>query len=169
MPPDPKDLYAKAVQMAKNLDDTFLDLGRALRQLLDKEPDKFRDVWQKSNLGRRKAYYLVEVSRAFDSLPIPKARLKKIGWTKLSLLAKHVTKDNVTELVELAEKHNAVQIEALMKGEKPINNAHCVLMYFSPKQYALFESVLIKFGAVQSGRGLVDKEDALIKALKHVE
>jgi len=75
------DLYDKALDLSKDFDDNFLDLAKTLRQLLDRDQEMFRDVWTKTNLGRRKAYYLVEVSRTFDSLPVGRARLKKIGWT----------------------------------------------------------------------------------------
>ena len=163
------DLYDKAMELSKDFDDNFLDLAKTLRQLLDRDPEKFRDLWTKTNLGRRKAYYLVEVSRTFDPLPGPKSRLKKIGWTKLQVIGKHVTKDNLGEMLDLAEKHTAKELESLMRGEKPSNNAHCVLMYFSPKQYDLLERTLLKNGGTRSGRGINDKEEALITALKKLE
>ena len=164
-----KDLYEKALDLSKDFDDNFLDLAKALRQLLDRDPEKFRDVWMTSNIGRRKAYYLIEVSRVFDPLPAPKSRLKKIGWTKLQIIGKHVTKDNVAAMLDLAEQHTAKELESLMRGEKLSNTAHCVLMYFSPKQYELLERVLLKNGGQRSGRGILDKEAALITALKKLE
>jgi hypothetical protein len=38
-------------------------------------------------------------------------------------------------------------------------------MYFSPEQYTVFEGALVKAGAQKNGRGMVDKETALIKLL----
>src|SRR5208337_4791444 len=145
----------------------FLDLGRTLRQLLDRDPDLFQQIVAKSDLGRRKAYYLVEVSRIFDPLPIPRSRLKKIGWTKLQLIGKHVNASNLDELLELAESVNSKELERQMRGEKPLGNAHCVLMYFTPKDFAVLEEALLEHGAVRSpggrgGRGLQKKEEALI-------
>lgn len=162
-----EELFDQAVAWSTNVEDTFLDLGRSLRKLLDRDPEMFSQLWQKSSLGRRKAYYLVEVSRAFDPLPVARSRLKKLGWTKLQILAKHVTKSNVQELLALAEGcKNAKQLEAHMRGEKPVDNAHCVLMYFSPKQYKVLEEALLKNGARRSGRGFLNKEAALTRALK---
>lgn len=163
------DLFDKATDLAKDFDDNFLDLAKALRQLLDRDSEKFRDLWMKTNIGRRKAYYLVEVSRMFDPMGLSKPRLKKIGWTKLQIIGKHVTKDNVGEMLELAEQHTSKELEGLMRGEKPVNAAHCVLMYFSPKDYALLERTLLKHGGARSGRGINDKEHALIRALKRLE
>ena len=163
------ELYGKAVDLSKDFDDNFLDLAKTLRQLLDRDPEKFRDVYTKSNLNRRKAYYLVEVSRAYDNLPVSRARLKKIGWTKLQIIGKHISKDNAMEMLDLAEQHTTKELESLMRGEKPSDNAHCVLMYFSPKQYEVLERVLLKNGGTRSGRGINDKEEALITALKKLE
>ena len=161
-----EELYDKALALSSDVEDTFLELGRSLRQLLDRDPDLFQQIVKKGRLGRRKAYYLVEVSRKFEPLPISRARLKKIGWTKLQIIGQHVTKDNVEELVNLAEQLKTKQLERIMQGDEPLDNAHCVLMYFSPKQYAAFEGALLKNGGERSGRGIVGKEEALIKALR---
>ena len=164
-----EELYDRALALSSDVEDEFLELGRSLRQLQDRDPDLFQQVVQK-RLGRRKAYYLVEVSRKFEPMPISRARLKKIGWTKLQIIGQHVTKDNVEELVTLAEQLKTKQLERKMRGEEPLDeppsDTHCVLMYFSPKQYAEFEEALLKNGAETSGRGIFGKESALITALR---
>jgi hypothetical protein len=55
--------------IAADVENTFLELGRYLRQLLDRDPELFKKVVDKTALKRRKAYYLVEVSRIFDRFP----------------------------------------------------------------------------------------------------
>jgi hypothetical protein len=152
------ELYDRVLALSSDVEDKFLELGRSLRQLLDRDPGLFQQIVKKGRLGRRKAYYLVEVSRRFEPLPISRARLKKIGWTKLQIIGQHVTKDNVEELVSLAEQMRTKQLERKMQGEEPLGNTHCVLMYFSPKQYAELEEALLKNGAERSGRGIVGKE-----------
>lgn len=164
-----EELYDKVLGLSANVEDNFLELGRSLRQLQDRDPDLFQQVAKKENLKRRKAYYLVEVSRTFDKAPVPRARLRKIGWTKLQVIGKHVTAQNLDELLELAETTNSKVLERQMRGEKPMDGAHCVVMYFTPKQYAEFKQALLKNGAKPSGRGIVDKEKALINALRKAE
>ena len=159
-------LYDRVLALSSDVEDNFLELGRSLRQLLDRDPDLFQQVVKKGDLGRRKAYYLVEVSRAFDKAPVPRSRLRKIGWTKLQLIGKHVTPANLEDLLTLAESVNSKELERQMRGEKPMGDAHCVVMYFTSKQYAEFKEALLKNGANQSGRGMVDKEKALIDALR---
>ena len=156
-------LFDKALALSGDVEDNFLELGKSLRQLLDRDPDLFQEIVKKTNLGRRKAYYLVEVSRTFDPLPIPRSRLRKIGWTKLQLIGKHLDGDNTEELLQLADKTNAKELERLMRGEKPLGKARCVVMYFSPKQYAELEEMLVKYGGKRSGRGVQNKEEALLR------
>ena len=79
-------LYGKAMTLSKDVEDNFLELGKSLRELQHRDPALFRQFVANANIGRRKAYYLIEVSRIFDPLPIPRARLRKIGWTKLQLI-----------------------------------------------------------------------------------
>jgi hypothetical protein len=161
-----EELYDRALALSSDVEDKFFELGRSLRQLLDRDPGLFQQIVKKSRLGRRKAYYLVEVSRKFEPPPIGRARLKKIGWTKLQIIGHHVTKDNVEELVSLAEQLKTKQLEREMQGKEPITDARCVLMYFTPKQYAEFEHALLKNGGKRSGRGIVGKEEALINTLR---
>jgi hypothetical protein len=162
-----EEMYDKAVTLSKeNFEDNFLDLAGTLRRLYDRDPEQYHKVVEKTDLGSRKAYYLVEISRAFEPLPVHRSKLKSVGWTKLKELSKHVTKDNVDELIELAEGNTVQQLQALMKGEKPKNNAHCVLTYFTPKQYAELEEVLLQNGAQRSGRGLLNKEEAIMNLVK---
>ena len=156
---------APALDLSGNLEDNFPELAKSLRQLMDRDADLYKKVIDKSGIGSRKAYYLVNISRAFDNLPIPRGRLRAIGWTKLQIIAPAVTAHNWEELIEAAEANSAAQLKSIVKGDKPVENAHCVLMYFTPAQYAVFEEVLVAHGGTRNGRGVNDKETALIAAL----
>jgi hypothetical protein len=87
-------------------------------------------------LARRGAYHLIEVSRIFEALAIPRDQLHKIGWPKLELIAAHLTPSTSDALLRLAEEGTVNDLEHPIRGwKKPAGNAHCVLMYFSPKPY----------------------------------
>jgi hypothetical protein len=160
------DLYAKALRLSSNVDDNFLELARSLRHLLDRDPELFRKVIEKTNLGSRKAYYLVNISKWFEGAPIGKARLRQLGWTKLQIIGPHINDGDAEELVGLAESNTTAQLRAVMKGEKPPANAHCMLMYFSPKDFTIVADALAKHGGVRSGRGILHKEEALLRFIK---
>jgi hypothetical protein len=136
-------LYDKALELSANVPDNFLELGRAMTQLYDRDPDLFRQLAAKSNMGLRRAYHLVEVSRTFEPLAIPRDQLRKIGWLKLQLIAKHVTPNTLDALLHLAEENTVKDLERHMLGKKPLGNAHCVLKYFSPKQNKQVEGALV--------------------------
>jgi hypothetical protein len=110
-----------------------------MAQLYDRDPNLFRQLAAKSNMGLRNAYDLVEVGRTFEPLAIPRDQLRKIGWPKLQLIAKHVTPNTLDALLHLAEENTVKDLERHMLGKKPLGNAHCVLKYFSPKQYPELE------------------------------
>ena len=162
------ELYAKAVELSTAVDENFLELARTLRELQDSDAEEFRRAVKNSGLGQRKAYYLVTIDRTFSKIPVPKTRLKRIGWTKLNILSKHISKSNYGELLKKAEQHTAKELEAILRGEEPMTNAHTVLFYFTPTDYEELASALIKHGAYKSGRGLVNKEQALLNLVREM-
>jgi hypothetical protein len=144
----------------------FLELARALRDMLDKDPEQFAKVRDTSTLGRRKIYYLIEIDKAFRKLPLSKSRVEKIGWTKAHILAKHINATNAKQMLEMAETNSAHDLKILLAGGKPSNH-HTVLNYFTPKQYEVYERALLKHGAQRNRQGgLTNKEQALIDLLK---
>jgi hypothetical protein len=64
-------LYDKALGLSVNIPDNFMELGRAFAQLYDLDPEPFRQLVARSNMGMRRAYYLIEVSRTVEALAKP--------------------------------------------------------------------------------------------------
>jgi hypothetical protein len=162
-------LYAKASDLATDDPDNFWDLGRALRRLLDRDPDLFQKFLDNTDVGSRKAYYLIEINRAFEPLQVPRARLLKLGWTKLQLIAAKVNQDSVEAWLERAESLSTKQLERRMKGKTPIKNAACVLMYFSPKDYKELAEALKRYGATPTERGIQNREEALMTMVRRLK
>ena len=160
------DLYDKAVRLSEKFEENFWELALTLRTLRDVNLDKFRECILTTGIGLRKAYYLVEVAEAIEPLNILPARLRKIGWTKLQLIAKPITKQNAKQMLGWAEEHTVRDLKKVLAGEKPENNSHCVMMYFSPEDYDLFADVLKEHGATVEGRSIANKEEALMHLLK---
>ena len=143
-------LHEKALELSANVPVNFMELGRAMTQLHDRDPGLFRQLAAKSNMGLRNAYHLIEVSRTFEPLVIPRDQLRKIGWSKLQLIAKHVTPNTLDALLQLAEDTTAKDLERHVRREKPAGNAHCVLRYFSPKSYEQLEGGHVSNGGAPS-------------------
>jgi hypothetical protein len=156
------DIYMKAIDLSRRFDQRFLDLARTLRELKTVDPALFRLCIANSHISTRKAYYLLTVIETFDKLHVPDERLQAIGWTKLTVMAKHVNKDNIKEALKLAETARTRDLKVLVKGKWPEKKPHCVLMYLTTAQYEVFSKVLLQFGAKHGPRGLIGKEEALI-------
>lgn len=167
-----EELYANAVNLAKAFDSSFMELAGQLRQLQESDPDRFRDLVKTTGIGLRKAYYLISVDKTFKPLKVPKKMLVELGWTKLMTIQPHVTKQNYLELIEYAKTHTVQQVKDYLKSggkENVESNQHAVLMYFSPEDYSTLVDALLENGASRSGRGLVDKEKAMINLLEKLK
>lgn len=143
----------------------FIEAARYLRDAQEETPELFEEVVKLTGIGMRKAYYLAEIDRRFRKLGVDRNRLRAIGWTKLQIIGRHIDKINLEELLSLAETHTAYELNSLMRGEQPHPETRCVVHYFTPEQFEVFEKSVLANGGVKSGRGLLDKEEALAKAL----
>ena len=148
-----------------NLDDKFLELASSLRKVRECSPKDFKKLIALPQLGRRKAYYLVSIDRAFADKNVPSERLKKIGWTRLALLAPHITDENWEDALKLAETNTARNIQAVIQGLEPIIGGRSVLLNFTADQFADFSAAILASGATKNGEGFIGKEAALIAAL----
>lgn len=162
---DAERLKSKIAALASRVDDKFLELARHLRALQETDPAGFSSVVESTTIGRRRAYYLVSISPAFDGLPVSDARLESIGWTKLQVLTPHVDADNVGDLLDLAEGATAYELQGAAE-DLPRAEEHCVLLRMTKADYARFLDVMVAFGAVRRGRGLQNKEAALRRLME---
>jgi hypothetical protein len=161
--------FYRAFLLIARFNDKFLELASLLHELQGKQPDDFKTLISIPQLGRRKGYYLVEIHRAFGDYKNVTSRLNKIGWTKLQIIARHVTPDNREALLTLAESHSAKNLEAIMRGEEPIIGGRSVLLLFTQAQFAIFSNAILEHGAIANGQGFIQKETALISALNKIK
>jgi hypothetical protein len=140
-------------------------LAKLLRQLHDEDYEWFKSLAMLPQLGKRKAYYLLEIEKVFGSLPIELSRLNQIGCTKLHVISKHVTNANYEAFLQLAETHTAENLKLITQGKKPIIGGRNVLLQLTGDEFQAFAEAILKHGAIENGDGFIGKEEALIKAL----
>ena len=99
-------------------EDRFLDLAALLRKLKDTQPNDFASLIDWPKLGRRKAYYLLEIDEAFGDKADLRPRLSEIGWTKAAKIAKFATPENTDELLELAESYTALNWNCCSRAQR---------------------------------------------------
>jgi hypothetical protein len=151
--------------IAGHLGDKFLDATRLLRKVQDETPERFAELAELCGMSIRKAYYLAQIDRKFEELGFPEDRLYEIGWTKLQIIGPYIDKENCVALVRLAEVYTAQKLKMIVQGKYPFKGARSVFLYFTSKQYEIFESAVVSCGAVKVGKGLAGKEEALITML----
>lgn len=144
----------------------FLTLARRLREVRDMDPEMFSKVIAAAGLGKRRAYALVQVDNSFRELEFDRERLLGVGWTKAVTIAPHVNQENCEELLGLAEEHTVHDLAVLLSGGTLNIHQRVVLLYFSLKEYELFEQMALAHGATREGRGLAGKERALVDMMR---
>lgn len=165
-----------AVRDARELvlrpDSTPLDLAEALWRAEKQKKGNIARIVEETGLGHRKALYLKKVWQRFAGQDIPRHLLVDVGWTKLALIESLTDPGADLGWLDLAQRNTVKELDAILRGgrqDKP--KAHSVLLRLSPRQYRTFASVLLQYGAkpAAKGRGLKNKEAALIKALSELK
>lgn len=151
--------------VAEHLGSSFWKIARIFHEIQVREPDRLPTVAKLVGMSRRRAFYFGQIYRVFSNLKIAEHRLDQVGWTKLKILAGHVTKSNCEQLLDLAESCTARELSILMRDEVPVDGTRVVLLYLKPTSYQVFEKAVLAFGAKRVGRGLAYQEQALVKAL----
>src|SRR4051812_9526625 len=166
-------LFQDALALAANPDTNFLQLGRYLVDLRGMSPGHFQNFIKQSGLNRRRVYYLAKIAEQLGELEkrgthLDPSQLRRIGWTKLQVIASRLTPSDAAKQLQIAEQHTARELMVRMRGEKPAPKEHAILLRFTPEQYQMFEEAILQNGGTRKpkGRGLLNKEEALIKALQ---
>ena len=164
------ELTEEVVQLAKEEDANFLQLAKLLRELHDtvidgnpsEDPDAFLGCIKKAKIGKRKAYYLLEIDQIYGKMKVSKKQLSDVGWTKLSLLAKYVEQKSLDVWLAMAKKLTVEELKTFLAGKNP--TPHTVTLKFNKVDYDMVIGTLLVAGAYFSSGGyIVNKEVAVLK------
>jgi hypothetical protein len=169
VPKRPSKATDEAKRLANAANSAPIDLARALWNAERQQPGAARELARSSGLGLRKAYYLLQIWGRLSGLRLSRSTMARVGWTKLALVANHAEPGAEKDALDLAEQHTAKELETYLRTHKaPPGKTHSLLFRFTPKQHRHLTAVLQQYGAkpVTKGKGLVNKEAALIRALR---
>lgn len=158
----------RALPAAPSDPDDFIGLAMHLRDVANGKGAAFLEAAEQEGVKARRAYYLREVARLLERIDTPHDRLRNIGWTKLSIIAQHLTPENADTLLSDAEQNTVTDLKDIVAGREPPKRRHVMFFYLDDDQHAVVRRALLAHGASPSSRGLHDKEVALIKALEIV-
>lgn len=153
-----------AARVSSALDGNMMSAARMLRAVRDQRPNDLKDVAKKAGMSLRNAYILARVATVFDGRRVPDQRLQEIGSTKLDLLAGYVDEDasNLEELLTLAERCSPQQLKTTLQGKSLGIKQSSMMLHLPEEEDQRFRSLLARFGATVKGKGLANKEGALI-------
>jgi hypothetical protein len=161
--------------LAKEGDARFLEIGRILREFYDtlaeeggSKNEALAQLLAGAKIARRRAFYWIEIDRVYSDLKVPRKRLIDVGWTKLSVIAKHVDHDSIEAWLNFAEKSTAEELKAMLSGKAL--PTHTLTFKLTEKQYAAIAGTLLANGAyLTAGAGLANKEIALLRICKTLQ
>jgi hypothetical protein len=164
----PGEITERAMALAAVPGKSFYDLARDLATLHAHQPSVVTKIGTANGHSARRMHYLFEVGQFIQKTGISKDVAERVGWTKLSIIARH-TKDAdslsgaaVSALIALAKQSTAHNLpDALAQNAAPATADRAILLHLTPDQYEVVEAALIAFGAKRKGRGLAGKEVAL--------
>jgi len=140
----------------------FLEQGELIHQTMEGAPEDFPTLLKDMKIGKRKAYYLAAVARAFEGIPAPRDQLLRIGWTKLQLAHEYVDSKNWKPLLAKAEELPVYRLKEYLQTGKVEDPKNCVLLYFTDEEFEIFKKAIGPHIVKGSTR---EKETALIAAL----
>jgi len=137
------ELYKQARFLNATENENTFDLAKTLTELHDTDRHMFVQFYNEQNLGKRKAYYLVNIHRKYiEELGIERTRLVAVGWTKLMLMLHHIDKDNADKYINYALKHNVKELSAYMASGEEAPKLKQVLFTLTPEQEELIAPII---------------------------
>ena len=151
----------------------FLDLAVSLAALHQDEPENFPAMIGVAGISLRRLYYYRDVGRFVAQHAVSKANAESLGWTRLSIVARHAqdhpdaTDAEVAGWLGLATHSTAHELPAALgAAERRSVKDRALLFRLSPEDYQMVENALLEHKAMRRGKGLAGKEAALV-AMAH--
>ena len=167
----------EALALAVKPTKSFCVFARALWAAHSNDPAFLHEVERIAGIKRRALFYLSNVGGFLADYSITEEQAERIGWTKLQIVARHVanrpgriSQHAMQAKLRIAARTPAHALSAALErqdtpSEGPLRS---VLVRLPAEQYADVEAALIACGAERKGRGLIGKEDALVRlAVSH--
>jgi hypothetical protein len=166
-------LLQQALELAARPDENWVELSELLTELVDRDSSYRVQFLQRAGIDKRAVYYFLRFGRQFRSLNLlqnrrTKDRLKRVTWTRFSVISRHLTRANADRLLRLAEEKTVAELNAELRGAAYKEKPRSMNLKFSPEDYLKVERALLMCGALRdkrNRRGLGNKEEALLKLI----
>ncbi len=162
---------AETDKLRAALGDGLMVAARLLRDLQRDQPADFVRLAEIAGVNRRRAFAMARIGRLFDQRGVPDSRLDQLGWAKLDIIAPHLSDsgDNLEDLLRQAETLRQHELKAYLRGEVFEPDTGTMILNLPSAQDSRLRSLLMQFGAMPSGNGLIHKEQALAAILDAID
>jgi len=107
----------------------------------------FVQFYNEQNLGKLKAYYLVNIHRKYtEELGIERTKLVAVGWKKLMLMLHYIDKGNTDDYIKYALTHNAKELSAYIASGEEAPKLKQMLFTLTPEQEELIAPIINRKG-----------------------
>lgn len=166
-----ENLKAQTVQLSRQPVLNFYRLATSLSVLHDEDGGALHGLPEQTGMSRRRMYYLIDVGNLIREHRLTETRAAGVGWTKLQIVARHVSQaestsaEELAAYLELAETSQARALAKKLAGATVVRKSG-VQFDLSMAARAELNEALLAFGAERTHRGYVKKEAALIKIVR---
>ena len=170
--PDVDHLKQEALALATKPTKSFHAFARALWAAHSNDPSFLHEVERVAGIKRRALFYLSNVGGFIADYSITEEQAERIGWTKLQIIARHaanqprnIGQHAIQAKLRIAARTPAHALRGVLETmHRPSRGSlRSVLLRLPAEQYADVEAALIACGAKRRGKGLVGKEEALVR------
>jgi hypothetical protein len=118
-------------RLAEETDFTWFKLGGVLALIQENSWFAPYNSWreyveQEHGMDYRKALHWVDIYTRVVENKVPYEKIKHLGWTKLSIIARVLTGENYKEWVKLAENNKTLQLSEFVKNAKKSETPHAL-------------------------------------------
>ena|SRR5271166_1979811 len=155
---------AKISGLAASAD--FIELGRALRPMRDREQQRFKSICQDGPVRYRRAMHFIEIAQGIDKRLLTELEARELGWTKALIVLHHATtRAEARKLLEQARRLSAAALrDTLVSGRSAARLTVSFLLTQSEAEH--LSQALLQAGARHGRRGLDGRSEALMKIVR---
>lgn len=165
-------IKSKAIRLAAEPALNFFDLANLLCDLHEIDGAALADLPALADMSRRRMYYLLQAGQLIREHQISRADAESIGWTKLQIIAQHLSQPErvgatLTEALALASATKNRDLPNALLGKRVVAR-RAVQFQLNTSARAELNEALIAHGAepAKQGKGMVKREAALMRIVR---
>ena len=158
----------RAIRLAKEPTVNFYELAGLLVGL--RKEGAIQALPTETGMSRRRLYYLLEVGQFIRDRKISQADAERVGWTKLQIIARHVSQSGATakqvaKHMQLALETRSYTLPEVLQGSSSPHKLAVVFRLSAADKAELLMALTAHGGEIDGG-GLGDKGEALMKMVR---